>query len=78
MDLFVLGSCEHGSHSHEMKVFYLKSCWAASEIGVHEVLASEEGLLAHFVGGEHFDHPVHHFGTQRASDFVPSEDVSLR
>ena len=63
MDFFVLGCCEHGSDSHQMKVFHLKWGWAASEIGVHEVLASEEGFLAHLVGGEHFYHPVHHLGT---------------
>ena len=78
MDLLVLGSCEHGSDSNEMKVLDLKSGRAALEIGVHEVLASEEGFLAHLVRGEHFYHPVHHFGAQRAVDFVPGEDVGLR
>lgn len=75
MDFLVLSSCEHSGDSNQMKVLDLKSALGAPEVSIHEVDTPEEGFLAHLVGGEHLDHPVHHLGAEGASDCVIGEDV---
>jgi len=42
-----------------MQILDLESA-AMLEVAVHEVDASEEGFLAHFIGRKHFNHPVYH------------------
>lgn len=75
MDLFVFGGDEHGSHSHQMQVLDLQLRPAILHVGVYHEHALEETFLSHFVGGEHFDHPVHHLRPQRGRDLVAEEHV---
>jgi hypothetical protein len=76
MDLLILGCREHGSHADQVQVFALEAGPAETQVGVHEVDAAEEGLLAHVVGGEHLDHPVHHLGPQSAA-YIVSRQCAL-
>jgi hypothetical protein len=60
-----------------MEIFDLQPSRAVLEIAIHEIETAEVSLLRHLVGGEDFDHPIHHFGPQGRTDPMPQQQSSL-
>ena len=75
MDFLVFGGAEHGGDSNEVQVFEFLPVLALHEEFVHDLDAPEEGLFAHFVGGEDLDHPVDHLRSEAGGDAVPAEEI---
>ena len=76
VDLLVLASHEHGTHSNLMQVSRLKHLLSVLKVTVHVVHCKEERLVLTLVRAQHLNHPINHLTPQIGRDRMPVETVS--
>lgn len=75
IDLFIFTSYPHSHHSCQMQFRYFQLPSTFTEVLVQNEDGAEEGLFTALVGTQYFYHPIYHFGSESASDFMFVQEV---
>lgn len=76
VNLLVLASHEHGTHSNLMQVSGLKDLLGVLKVAVHVVHSKEERLVLALVRAQYLNHPVDHLTTEVGRNRVSVKTVS--